>query len=391
MMGNVGRQEAGQRSRVWPAWRPALLAVACLLSPAVFAGQVDASESAPRVPPVASSAGPASERPQVAASQPIEAKGPEGMLSGTLLMPAGEARTPVPVVLILPGSGPVDRDGNSPLGIKAGTYRLLAEGLAASGVASVRIDKRGMFASRQAFARPDDVTVSAYADDVHQWLDSARKRTGAGCIWLAGHSEGGLIALAAARGREDVCGVILLSAMGRPAGDVLREQLKANPANAPILDEADKVLRELEAGRRVPAESVAPVLQPVFRPAVQGFLISVLQIDPAREAAALGKPLMVVQGEKDLQVTMADARRLHEAVPGSTLLVLPKANHVLKDVEGDNRLDNLMAYQHRNLPLSSGLVEGVVRFIRSAGPEKAGLKKTGPDTREAAGRAEDGR
>src|SRR5437764_4345122 len=83
------------------------------------------------------------------ADSPIEAPGPLAPLKGSLVMPAAG---PSATILIIPGSGPTDRDGNSPLGISAAPYRLLAQGLATKGVASVRIDKRGMFESRAAVA-----------------------------------------------------------------------------------------------------------------------------------------------------------------------------------------------------------------------------------------------
>ncbi|MDO4905366.1 MAG: alpha/beta fold hydrolase [Lautropia sp.] len=300
-------------------------------------------------------------------SRLVEAEGPAGNLTGTLLQPADKADAPV--VLILPGSGPVDRDGNSPVGIKAGTYRLLAEGLADKGIASVRIDKRGMFGSRKAFSKPDDVTVQDYVTDTHNWIDSIRTETGANCVWVMGHSEGGLIGIVAGQKRPHICGLILVSTMGRPAGDVLREQLKENPANQPILASADQVIGELEAGRRVEPEAMGEVLRPVFRPSVQGFLISVFKIDPARELSAFDKPVLIVQGERDLQIKTTDAKRLHEAARGSKLLLLPKANHVLKDVESDNRIDNMKAYQDRSLPLSPGLIDGIAGFIEAA-PQK---------------------
>ena len=77
----------------------------------------------------------------------LDAAGPKGPLKGTLLTPNSKPNT---VVLIVPGSGPTDRDGNNPLGVNASPYRLLAEGLAAKGLATLRIDKRGMFASAMA-------------------------------------------------------------------------------------------------------------------------------------------------------------------------------------------------------------------------------------------------
>jgi alpha-beta hydrolase superfamily lysophospholipase len=111
------------------------------------------------------------------------------------------------------------------LGIKAATYRLLAEGLAAHGIATVRIDKRGLFASAAAAPDANAVTIRSYADDVHTWVSSIRYQTGARCIWLLGHSEGGLVALAASQAGSDICGLVLVSTAGRPISEVLKSQL----------------------------------------------------------------------------------------------------------------------------------------------------------------------
>ena len=116
------------------------------------------------------------------AAAPIErqltAPGSQGSLSGTLL----DAGKRAPVVVIIPGSGPTDRDGNNPLGVRPSTYRLLAEGLAARGITTVRIDKRGMFASKAAIANPNAVTIADYAADAHAWAKAARVATGARCV-----------------------------------------------------------------------------------------------------------------------------------------------------------------------------------------------------------------
>src|SRR4051812_45470296 len=165
------------------------------------------------------------------AAGPMTAPGPKGPLAGTFLDGGAKA----PVVLIVPGSGPTDRDGNNPLGVTAAPYRLLAEGLAAEQVASVRIDKRGLGGSRGAVADGNAVTIADYAGDVRAWVKVARARTGLPCAWVLGHSEGGLVALAAAQQPEGICGIVLVSSLGRSFGTVLREQLSASPAFAPVL------------------------------------------------------------------------------------------------------------------------------------------------------------
>ncbi len=299
--------------------------------------------------------------------KPLEAPGPLGPLKGTLLAPAAPSAPGAPVVLIVPGSGPTDRDGNNPLGVKASTYRLLAEGLAARGIATVRIDKRGLYGSAGAVADADAVTIEDYAGDVRRWVDAIRKASGARCVWVLGHSEGGLVALAAATTAQQdlaVCGVVLVATTGRPMGQVLREQLRANPANAPLLDQAMAAIDALEAGNRVDMAHVQPALQPLFRPKVQGFLISAFAIDPAALAARYTKPLLIVQGGRDLQVGIADAQRLRQAAAQSTLVLLPEVNHVLKAVETDDRAANLATYGRADLPLAPGVVEAIADVVR---------------------------
>jgi pimeloyl-ACP methyl ester carboxylesterase len=293
----------------------------------------------------------------------VEAPGPNGPLKGTMLAPAGK---PQATILIVPGSGPTDRDGNNPLGVKAAPYKLLAEGLAGRGIATVRIDKRGMFASAGAIPDPNAVSVPDYAADVHQWAKAIRARTGAPCLWVLGHSEGVLIALAAAQDPSDLCGLILVSGGGRPLGEVIREQLRANPANAPVLAEAMSALDTLEAGKRVDTTNMNPALLPLFAPQVQGFVISLLSYDPAVLIAKLHMPVLIVQGERDLQVSVADARRLAAADPLAKLVLLPNVNHVLKAVASDDRNANFATYGDPALPLAPGVVDSVAGFVASS-------------------------
>ena len=138
-----------------------------------------------------------------AAQTDISASGPSGSLKGTL---SSSSVSSAPVVLIIPGSGPTDRDGNNPLGVKAATYRLLAEELASRGISTVRIDKRGMFGSAAAIPDANAVTIDDYVRDIHAWVDVVREKAVAKCVWLLVHSEGGLVALAAAQGDKKVWG-----------------------------------------------------------------------------------------------------------------------------------------------------------------------------------------
>ncbi|MGN6819915.1 MAG: alpha/beta hydrolase [Sphingomonas sp.] len=290
----------------------------------------------------------------------VTVPGPQGALAGTLIDPGKEA----PVVLIIPGSGPTDRNGDNPLGVKGGVYRQLAEALAAKGVATLRIDKRGMFGSKAAIADGNDVTIGAYAADAHAWVDMLRKRSGRPCVWILGHSEGALVALQAAQDPKGICGLILVSGAGRPLGEVIRAQLRANPANAPLLPQGEAAIDQLEAGKRVPAASLPAPLQPLFNDRVQGYLIDMFAHDPAKLIAAVKLPVLIVQGDKDIQVAVADAELLKRAQPAATLKLVPGINHVLKPVASDDRAANVATYGNADLPISPEVPDTIAAFVR---------------------------
>jgi pimeloyl-ACP methyl ester carboxylesterase len=278
-------------------------------------------------------------------------------LHGTLLTPEGPTRA---VAVILPGSGPTDRDGNSPGGLVASTYRLLAEGLAEQGVATVRIDKRGVGASAFAAGREEDVRFQTYIDDARGWAAEAARLTGQPCVWLIGHSEGSQIALAAAQdGNDSVCGLVLLAGAGRPAGVILREQFRAGLPEA-LQAPAFAALDELEAGRTV---SDAPAeLAGLFRPSVQPYLISWIGLDPAELIVDYDGPVLIALGTTDIQVSTADARALSEAQPAARLILWDGVNHVLKLAPLD-RAANIAVYSDPDLPLAPGVVDDVAGFI----------------------------
>lgn len=290
----------------------------------------------------------------------LAAPGPLAPLAGTLL----DAGKRAPVVVIIPGSGPTDRDGNNPLGVAAASYRLLAEVLAKNGITTVRIDKRGMFGSKAAIANANEVTIADYAADAHAWAKAARAATGVKCVWLLGHSEGSLVALVAGQDRRNLCGVISVSGVGRKFGTVIRDQLTSNPANAPILAPALAALDSLEKGQRVDGNTLPAPLQPLFGEAVQPYLIDLMAQDPARLAASLKLPLLVVQGERDLQVRVEDAQALAAAQRKSRLVLVPGVNHVLKAVATDDRAANFATYADPSLPVSLGVVDAIVAFVK---------------------------
>lgn len=295
------------------------------------------------------------------AESEIKAEVPSGPLAGTLHMPTiGEASA---VVVIIPGSGPTNRDGNSPLGIAASTYRMLAEALGAQGVASVRVDKRGMFGSVGQFGDANAVKMADYAGDALAWAKRAAEASGKPCAWIAGHSEGGLTALIAAQQDDPaVCGFVLISSLGRRTADVLRDQLMSNPANWGVLPDALSAIAKLEKGEHVDVSKFHPALQRLFAPVIQDFLIDQMSYDPAELIAKVGKPVLILQGDNDIQIKEIDAQRLADAQPAAKLVILPNVNHVLKVVAKGDIAANFASYADPNLPLAPGIAEAIVDF-----------------------------
>lgn len=290
-------------------------------------------------------------------STPVQVASPLAPLHGTLLTPEGRTQA---AAVIIAGSGPTDRDGNSPLGVSAGTYRLLAEGLAEHGVATVRYDKRGAGESISALGDEADLRFEHMVDDALAFAAEARARTGQACVWLIGHSEGaGIAQMAAARSPDGICGLVLLSGMGRRPRVILEEQLGAQLPE-PLRTQAFDALARLEAGELV--ADTPPALAALLRPSVQPFLIGLLGLDPAALIAAYEGPVFIGQGQTDIQTTVEDAQVLKAARPDATLVIWEGVNHLLK-VAPTERMANIATYSNPDLPLADGVVEDVAGFI----------------------------
>ncbi len=296
------------------------------------------------------------------AASAVELSTPSGTLSGTLVLPAGSGR--VPVALIVAGSGPTDRDGNSAmLPGKNDAYRMLADALAAQGIASVRYDKRGIAGSRAAGGREDDLRFGTLVHDAALWIAKLRNDFRFTTITVIGHSEGSLIGMLAARaGRAD--GFVSIAGPGRPAGDVIREQLRAQLANAPaLLKASEAILASLEAGRTT--AEVPAGLGALFRASVQPYMISWMAYAPAAELARVTVPRLIIQGTTDVQVPVTDAQALKAAAPAAELRVIDGMNHVLKTVTDQARQP--ASYVDPTLPLAADLGPAVVAFVRGLG------------------------
>ena len=289
----------------------------------------------------------------------VEERWSAGGLVGTFARPVGEP-TRGPAAVILAGSGPNLRDGT------LGTYRRIAEGLAAGGIRSVRYDKRGIGESRALVAREDDVVLQNFVDDAVTAARDLQARPDVSAVVIIGHSEGALLAILAAA-KVKVAGIVLLAGPGRRFDVILREQIKnlpLPPAQEHVRSETLSILETLAKGERVANVSKQNMM--LFRPSVQPFLISLIPVDPAAEFGRLIVPALIVQGARDVQIRQVDFEALKKARPDAKSLLLPEANHMLTRAPAD--LSDLAAQiksYDRNAPLVPELLPALTAFIKS--------------------------
>jgi pimeloyl-ACP methyl ester carboxylesterase len=320
-------------------------------------GVAQAQQSATK--PAPKSAPGAANKPQAHASEDVVLETPTGKLYGTLEIPV-KARAPYPFVLIISGSGPTDRDGNSAaIPGSNNSLKYLAEGLAAQGIASLRYDKRGVARSVGAATSEAELRFDTYINDAVLWGRRMRADKRLGALVVAGHSEGSLIGMVAAQtlGAE---GYVSIAGAGRTAGRIINEQLKGQ-LSPELSTKSEAIVKSLEEGKTV--TDVPNELAALYRPSVQPYVISWFKYDPAKEIAKLGMSVLITQGAHDLQVSEADAKLLAAAKPTAKLLIVEGMNHVLKDVPADPK-QQAGSYGDPSLPVAPKLLAEMVGFVK---------------------------
>lgn len=301
-----------------------------------------------------------------------------GRLHGTLTAP--QALACPPLVVMLAGSGPTDRDGNSALlPGRSDSLKQLAQALAAQGIATVRYDKRGVAASKAAAPDESALRPATHAADAAAWLHHLRDGRRFSSVTVLGHSEGSLIGMLAARqGGADA--FVSVAGPAEAASVLLRRQWL--PKLPPGLARAtNAMLASLEQGKlQTPTR---PELQAVFRPSVQPYMMSWFRYVPAREFARLPLPSLIVQGTHDVQVGVDQATLLKRARPEAQVALIERMNHVLK-LAPAGMTRQIASYTSPSWPLAPSLVRAVTAFVRAA-PQRhacavngAGLFAAGP-------------
>lgn len=290
-------------------------------------------------------------------AQSVELITPTGTIYGTLKFPAGGQ--PVPVALIIAGSGPTDRDGNNPQ-MKNNSLKILSDSLNSHGIATLCYDKRGIAGSEAAGPEESDLRFENYIDDAVAWAIKLKTDKRFGRIFIIGHSEGSLIGMIAAA-RAPVDGFISVAGAGQKAGDILKTQLATQPEA--IKKACYSTIDSLEAGKTV--AEINPLLYSLFRPSVQPYMISWFRYDPCTEIKKLTIPVLILQGTTDIQVSVEDAEKLKEARPEAELVLIEGMNHILKEAPADRKA-NIATYTDPDLPVNGTLVRQITGFIANA-------------------------
>lgn len=264
------------------------------------------------------------------------------------------------LAIIIPGSGPTDLNGNQPK-MKNNSLLFLSDALVRNNIATVRYDKRGVAGSSSKDMDESKMNIESGSEDLIGLIDFYRKM-GFEKIYLIGHSEGSLLGLIAAQQRN-VAGLVSVCGAGNSADKLLKKQLQPKLPQ-PLFKEAEVIIDSLKEEKLV--KNISEHLKLLFRPSVQPYLISWFKYDPSNLAANLKAPLLIIHGEKDIQIDVAESSILHNASPDSKYVIIKNMNHIFKTINGDLS-ENVSSYTNPDLQINEEFFRTVVNFINKNG------------------------
>ena len=276
------------------------------------------------------------------------------LIDGTLLRPGGS--NAAALVIIIGGSGPVDRNGNQRMS-ENNSLRFLAEGLYTNGIASFRYDKRIVKQMKKRILNEKDIRFDDFIKDAILITEYFKSGGEFSKIYIIGHSQGSLVGMIAAQNRAD--GFISIAGAGQEIDDVIVAQLSKQ---APGLEEnARQSFDDLRVNGV--AINYSPGLASIFRIDIQPFIRSWMVFNPTVEITKLDMPILIINGDKDLQVDVGEAELLKAAVPTAQYSILSNMNHILKEIKG-NDIENSKSYNQYNIPIMPELIEIISQFIK---------------------------
>ena len=275
------------------------------------------------------------------------------LTDGTLTLPKSEGAESL--IIFIQGSGATDRNGNQPM-MKNDGIKKMARELAENGIASFRFDKR-IFKMQEMKMKEEDLRFEDFVKDVEDIIGYFKDEDKFENIVIAGHSEGSLIGMLAAK--ENADGFISLAGAGEPIDNIIVDQVNKM---APQLGENARTAFD-EIRENGQTTNYSPMLESIFRKSVQPYMNSWMKYDPAEEIKELEIPVLIINGTSDIQVDPKQAEMLHAANEDSRLVIIEKMNHIFRKIESDDRLVNTKSYNEPNLPLHPELIPVITNFI----------------------------
>ena len=276
------------------------------------------------------------------------------LLTGNLYSPENTKKPNL--VILIAGSGPTDRDGNQN-GMKNNSLKFLAEAVAKNGNAVFSFDKRFFAQIKLGTFKESELSLEDLINDTKNIIQYFKSQKKYNKIIIAGHSEGSLIGMIAANGNTDA--YISLAGAGRSADLIVIEQFTKRAPS--LVEEVTAAFAILKKGGAFPLKNQA--LSSLFRESVQPYLISWIKYNPQEEIGKLKIPVLIINGTKDIQVSVSEAELLKKANPKAEIKVISNMNHIFKEIKGDDA-ENIASYTNPDLPISNELITDVNDFIK---------------------------
>lgn len=274
---------------------------------------------------------------------------------GTLLQPREGTDD---LIIIIPGSGPTDRNGNLQL-TRNNSLRLLAEKLTASGIATFRYDKRVLTLLKRGGLEEEKLRFDDFIEDAVSTVSYFRDRTKYQNIYIVGHSQGSLVGMIAAQ-QSSITGFVSLAGPGQSIDETILSQIALQVPE--LKENAQEAFRQLKENGKV--KNYSPALASIFRKESQPFMASWMQYIPTEEIKKLQIPILIINGTNDVQVDTKEAEDLKLAKPEAKLVLINNMNHVLRIIEGTDALENTKSYNESKRPISQELIDVIINFVK---------------------------
>lgn len=278
-------------------------------------------------------------------------------IEGTLLVPKTKTKT---LAIIIPGSGPNDRDGNQNF-MKNNSLKYLAEDLTNDGIATFRYDKRALTMLKKGASEKQikQVTFDDFIIDAKKVVTYFKDRNRYDNIYIIGHSQGALVGILASN--EHVTGLVSIAGPGKSIDQIIIDQIGQMGADD-LVESAKQTFDILKSGKI--DKKFNPGLANIFNLDVQPFIRSWMKYSPTEELAKLTIPTLLINGDNDIQVSPEDLELLKKAKEDSEVTLIKNMNHVLKTVESKDVQENAKTYNMPQLKNAPELAKKIREFIK---------------------------